>query len=110
MPCVGTSLIKCGGDGIRSAAGSSHGAGRPETVTEINENGVAKEVERKIFPGYVLIKMVMTDDTSFPFVLYLVSEWTVCFRQKGQYFFISSRSGSFFLFLKERAPPLHTPR
>ena len=32
-------------------------------VTEINENGVAKEVERKIFPGYVLIKMVMTDDT-----------------------------------------------
>ena len=34
-----------------------------ETVTEINENGVAKEVERKIFPGYVLIKMVMTDDT-----------------------------------------------
>ena len=34
-----------------------------ETVTEINENGVAKEVERKIFPSYVLIKMVMTDDT-----------------------------------------------
>lgn len=34
-----------------------------ETVTEINENGVAKEVERKIFPGYVLIKMVMTDDS-----------------------------------------------
>ena len=34
-----------------------------ETVTEINENGAAKEVERKIFPGYVLIKMVMTDDT-----------------------------------------------
>ena len=34
-----------------------------ETVTEINENGVAKEVERKIFPGYVLVKMVMTDDT-----------------------------------------------
>ncbi len=34
-----------------------------ENVTEINEAGVAKEVERKIFPGYVLIKMVMTDDT-----------------------------------------------
>ena len=34
-----------------------------ETVTEINENGAAKEEERKIFPGYVLIKMVMTDDT-----------------------------------------------
>ena len=34
-----------------------------ERVTEINENGEAKEVERKVFPGYVLIKMVMTDDT-----------------------------------------------
>ena len=34
-----------------------------ETVTEINDSGVAKEVERKVFPGYVLIKMVMTDDT-----------------------------------------------
>ncbi|MDE6881023.1 MAG: transcription termination/antitermination protein NusG [Oscillospiraceae bacterium] len=34
-----------------------------ETVTEINEEGVSKEVERKVFPGYVLIKMVLTDDT-----------------------------------------------
>ena len=34
-----------------------------ETVTEITEAGHAKEVERKVFPGYVLIKMVMTDDT-----------------------------------------------
>ena len=34
-----------------------------ETVTEITESGVAKEIQRKIFPGYVLIKMVMTDDT-----------------------------------------------
>ncbi len=34
-----------------------------ETVTEITETGKAKEVERKVFPGYVLIKMVMTDDT-----------------------------------------------
>ena len=34
-----------------------------ESVTEINEEGVSKEVERKVFPGYVLIKMVMTDDT-----------------------------------------------
>ena len=33
-----------------------------ETVTEITENG-PKEVERKIFPGYVLVKMVMTDET-----------------------------------------------
>ena len=33
-----------------------------ETVTEITEKG-KKEVERKIFPGYVLIKMVMSDET-----------------------------------------------
>ena len=33
-----------------------------ETVTEIRDNG-PKEVERKMFPGYVLIKMVMTDES-----------------------------------------------
>lgn len=33
-----------------------------ETVTEITESG-PKTVERKIFPGYVLVKMVMTDET-----------------------------------------------
>ena len=33
-----------------------------ETVTEITDNG-PKEVERKVFPGYVLIKMILTDDT-----------------------------------------------
>ena len=34
-----------------------------EPVTEVTESGATKEVERKVFPGYVLIKMVMTDDT-----------------------------------------------
>ena len=33
-----------------------------ETVTEITDNG-PKEVERKVFPGYVLVKMIMTDET-----------------------------------------------
>ena len=33
-----------------------------ETVTEVTDNGV-KEVERKVFPGYVLVKMVMNDET-----------------------------------------------
>ena len=32
-----------------------------ETVTEITDNG-PKDVERKVFPGYVLVKMVMTDE------------------------------------------------
>ena len=34
-----------------------------ETVTEVTESGTMKEVERKVFPGYVLVKMVMTDET-----------------------------------------------
>ena len=33
-----------------------------ETVTEIKDNK-KREVERKIFPGYVMVKMVMTDDS-----------------------------------------------
>ena len=33
-----------------------------ETVTEITDNG-PKTVERKVCPGYVLVKMVMTDET-----------------------------------------------
>lgn len=33
-----------------------------ETVTEIRDTG-SKEVERKLFPGYVLIKMRMTDES-----------------------------------------------
>ena len=34
-----------------------------EQVTEITEEGKRKEVERKIFPGYVIVKMVMTDES-----------------------------------------------
>lgn len=34
-----------------------------EKVTEVTDAGEVKEVERKVFPGYVLVKMVMTDDT-----------------------------------------------
>ena len=33
-----------------------------ETVTELTDNG-PKTVERKTFPGYVLVKMIMTDET-----------------------------------------------
>lgn len=35
-----------------------------ETVVEIKDNK-KKEVERKLFPGYVLVKMVMTDESWF---------------------------------------------
>ena len=34
-----------------------------ETVTEITETGMSKTYDRKVFPGYVLIKMVYSDDT-----------------------------------------------
>ena len=34
-----------------------------EKVVEIKEDGTRKESERKIFPSYLLIKMVMTDET-----------------------------------------------
>ena len=33
-----------------------------ETVTEFTDNG-EKTVERKVFPGYVLIKMILTDES-----------------------------------------------
>ena len=33
-----------------------------ETVTEITDSG-EKTVERKVFPGYVLVKMILTDDS-----------------------------------------------
>ncbi len=35
-----------------------------EMVTEIKDNK-KREVERKIFPGYVLVKMIVTDDSWF---------------------------------------------
>ena len=34
-----------------------------ELVKEITESNKEREVERKIFPGYVLVKMVLTDDS-----------------------------------------------
>ena len=34
-----------------------------ESVTEITESGVSKTYDRKVFPGYVLVKMVYSDDT-----------------------------------------------
>ncbi len=33
-----------------------------ETVVEIKDNK-KREVERKVFPGYVLVKMIMTDES-----------------------------------------------
>lgn len=34
-----------------------------EMVMEMNDKNKMHEVERKVFPGYVLVKMVLTDDS-----------------------------------------------
>ena len=34
-----------------------------ETVTEITESGVSKTYDRKLYPGYVFVKMVYSDNT-----------------------------------------------
>ena len=34
-----------------------------EKVTEVAANGKTREVERKIFPGYVIVKMILTDES-----------------------------------------------
>ena len=34
-----------------------------EEVTEITESGATKTYERKVYPGYVLVKMMYSDDT-----------------------------------------------
>ena len=34
-----------------------------EMVSEVKDDGSIKEVERKLFPGYVFVKMVYTDET-----------------------------------------------
>ena len=44
-----------------------------ETVTEITDNG-PKEVERKVFPGYVLVKMVMTDESWYGYLAGLTAD------------------------------------
>ncbi len=34
-----------------------------EIVTEVKDSGEVKEVERKLFPSYVLVKMIVTNDS-----------------------------------------------
>lgn len=34
-----------------------------EKVLEVKDDGKEREVERKVFPGYVLVKMILTDDS-----------------------------------------------
>ena len=34
-----------------------------ETVREVKEDGSVREIERKLFPSYVLVKMILTDES-----------------------------------------------
>jgi transcriptional antiterminator NusG len=34
-----------------------------QDVTEVTEKGVVKQTQKKMFPGYVLVNMIMNDDT-----------------------------------------------
>ena len=34
-----------------------------QDVVEVREDGASRQVQKKMFPGYVLINMVMNDDT-----------------------------------------------
>ena len=34
-----------------------------ETVKELKSDGTEKEYQRKLMPGYVFVKMIMTDDS-----------------------------------------------
>ena len=36
-----------------------------EMVTEIGDGGKSKEVERKVYPGYVMIRMIVTNESWF---------------------------------------------
>ena len=48
---------------IHTYSGYENAVKTMETVTEVTDSGATKQVERKVFPGYVLVKMVMTDET-----------------------------------------------
>lgn len=54
-----------------------------EKVTEYKEDGTPKIVERKKFPGYVLVKMVMTEET-----------WYVVRNIRGCTGFVGAKSNS----------------
>ena len=45
-----------------------------EDVTEV-KNGVRKQVSKKMFPGYVLIHMIMNDDTWYVDTKYQRRNW-----------------------------------
>ena len=54
-----------------------------ETVTEIREDGTKKEVERKIFPGYVLVKFAVFENEDTDEVKMTDDAWYVVRNTRG---------------------------
>ncbi|MCD7775023.1 MAG: transcription termination/antitermination protein NusG [Clostridiales bacterium] len=63
-----------------------------ELVTEIREDGKTKEVERKIFPGYVLVKMGVSYDTKSGEMKMTDEAWYVVRNTRGVTGFVGPES------------------
>ena len=48
-----------------------------QDVVEV-KNGAKKQVQKKMFPGYVLIHMIMNDDTWYVVKMCIRDRWKVC--------------------------------
>ena len=89
---------------IKKACNIESGSGVPNKtkVATISKEDVRKIAETKM-PDLNAASIESAMSLSLIHICcgthYLVSLWTVCFLQKGQYLFISRRSGLFFLFL-----------
>ncbi len=63
-----------------------------ETVTEIREDGKTREVERKLFPGYVLVKMGVFYDTKSGEMKMTDEAWYVVRNTRGCTGFVGPES------------------
>ena len=63
-----------------------------ETVTEIREDGTKKEVERKIFPGYVLVKFAVFENEDTDEVKMTDDAWYVVRNTRGVTGFVGPES------------------
>lgn len=63
-----------------------------ETVTEIREDGTKKEVERKIFPGYVLVKFAVFENEDTDELKMTDEAWYVVRNTRGVTGFVGPES------------------
>ncbi len=63
-----------------------------ETVTEIREDGKTRQIERKLFPGYVLVKMGVSYDTKSGEMKMTDEAWYVVRNTRGCTGFVGPES------------------